>query len=171
MPAPLSADVMLLHKYTCNFLFNNLAMGNMPIVKEVFYHPDYVEAYRRVENEADFEHAVYNALVSCAEVGDVETFARVSKYCDVENMWYLDALMSAWQGKHYELIEYACQTLGFPVDKLPEMVRNHLRRRTKAANTIFFWWGPLLRRNNPGFVMEEAARAWKKFAKETGIED
>jgi hypothetical protein len=39
------------------------------------------------------------------------------------------------------------------------------KERVKAANKIRNWWGPLLRRINPEFVMKEAAESWNRVEK------
>jgi hypothetical protein len=39
------------------------------------------------------------------------------------------------------------------------------RTRTKSSNKIRNWWGPLLRRINPEFVMKEAEESWKRVEK------
>lgn len=41
-----------------------------------------------------------------------------------------------------------------------------LRTRTRAANKIRNWWGPLLRRINPEFSLREGEESWKRIQNE-----
>jgi hypothetical protein len=66
---------------------------------------------------------------------------------------------------YYDIVNYFID-LGASKEGLSENALAYIelvkRTRIRAANKIKFWWGPILRRINPGFVLREAEESWNR---------
>lgn len=69
---------------------------------------------------------------------------------------------------YYHIVDYFVN-MGMSKEGLSDRALKYVdfmnMARTKAANKIRNWWGPLLRRINPEFVMKEAAESWDRVEK------
>ena len=69
---------------------------------------------------------------------------------------------------YYDIVDYFV-LMGMPKEGLSDSALKYIdfmdKKRIRAANKIRNWWGPLLRRINPEFVMKEAAESWNRVEK------
>lgn len=69
---------------------------------------------------------------------------------------------------YYDIVDYFVN-MGMSAEGVSEHVLKYIdfmnKKRVEAANKIRNWWGPLLRRINPEFVMKEAAESWNRVEK------
>ena len=70
--------------------------------------------------------------------------------------------------KCYDIVDYFIQQ-GVPRDMFSDNALRYVKmletKRIEAANKIRNWWGPLLRRINPEFIMKEAEESWNRVEK------
>ena len=69
---------------------------------------------------------------------------------------------------YYDIVDYFV-IMGMPKEGLSDSALKYIdfmdKKRIRAANKIRNWWGPLLRRINPEFVMKEASESWSRVEK------
>jgi hypothetical protein len=116
-------------------------------------------------NTFDYE-MVASALASRGEVKVVQFFVKHGFDFSFDMcFWSMCVKTNAFEVMDYiEYIRNECPYL-MERDRKRYDTWKKLRNQVKikAVNKIYFWWGPILRRINPGFVLREAEESYEKL--------
>jgi hypothetical protein len=88
---------------------------------------------------------------------------------------FVNNVATNYPGEHYTILEFLEAKGEINLDKFRQDVYwpavgydERRATRVKAANKIYFWWAPLLRRINPEFKKRDAEKAWNELVSSCG---